>query len=327
MGDEVMTESYLWVKVSDKYRIAKDSVAIELVAEEGTDLPRFTAGAHIDIDLGLGVVRQYSLANDPGETHRYLLGVLKVPLGRGTSVALHDSLRRGDSIQISRPKNLFPLNEQAALTVLIGGGIGITPMLAFAHRLHSLGRPFELHFCARSRDYAPFEAELGALPFYSQLQLHLDDDPDSAMSLSGQLAATPENTHLYLCGPKGFMEVVLTTARNYLAEDQIHHESFDAVDAAPIMPTANNPFEVEIRSSGEILQVAADQTLVEVLQYNGLPVQRNCPRGFCGGCAVTVLEGEVEHRDSSLPDHLRNELGRMLSCVSRAKSARLVLDL
>ena len=141
-----MSECSLRVRVSDKYPIADQSVAIELVAEDGGELPAFTAGAYIDVGLGYGLVRQYSLANDPEETHRYLLGVLKVPNSQGVSAALHDIVSPGHSLQISAPKNLFPLRETDGLTLLVGGGIGITPMLSFAHRLHRLGRPFELHF-------------------------------------------------------------------------------------------------------------------------------------------------------------------------------------
>ncbi len=327
-----MTESQLRVRVSDKYPIAQDTVAIELMAEDDHLLPVFSAGAYIDVDLGFGPVRQYSLANDPAERHRYLLGILKQPGSNGTSAALNDIVQPTNSITISPPKNLFPLDEDAGFTVLVGGGIGITPMLAFGHRLHRLGRPFELHFCARSHEHAPFVDTLNQLPFYDQIQLHFDDHPDSKMQLARQLVSAPGNTHLYVCGPKGFMDAVLVTANQHLPANQVHQESFDA-EPDPVTPSQTSPavgnlsFEVTLTTTGETLKVPANRSLLEVLQQHGVPISRNCPRSFCCSCAVTVLEGEVDHRDVALPDQQRNELGQMLSCVSRAKSKRLVLDL
>jgi len=323
-----MSEGALRVRVSDKYSIADQTVAIELVAEDGGPLPAFTAGAYIDVDLGYGMVRQYSLANSPAEQHRYLLGVLKAPNSQGISAALHDVVLPGNGLQISTPKNLFPLDEAAGYSVLVGGGIGITPMLSFAHRLHSLGRPFELHFCARDPEHAPFYPQLADLPFYEQITLHFDNIPDSALELSQQQLSACDNTHLYVCGPKGFMTSVLEAASPFLADAQIHQESFDPLPAPP-PPTAhsNHAFEVELRSSGAIIRVEAQQSLVEALQQHGVAISRGCPRAFCGSCAVTVLEGAVDHRDSVLPDQARHELGKMLSCVSRAQGQRLVLDL
>lgn len=320
-----MTDTPFWVRVTDKYPIADDCVALALAAEDGGALPPFGAGAYLDVDLGFGCPRQYSLAGDPADRHRYLLGVQKAAPSRGTSAALHDVVMPGHSLKVSPPKNLFPLQEQAGHSVLVGGGIGITPMLAFGHRLRTLGASFELHFCARSRARAPFAAQLDALPFADRIRLHLDDRPGDALDLSARLADVPADTHLYVCGPGGFMDAVLQQAATRLPGAQLHQERFDAapVEAAP----ANAPFEVQIRSTGEVLQVGADQALVDVLQAHGLPVRRNCPRAFCGGCAVPVTEGEVDHRDRVLPDHLRHEAGLMLSCVSRAKGERLVLDL
>ncbi len=334
-----MIEAPLWVRVSEKYRIADDCVAIELVPLEGTTLPAFSAGAFIDVDPGLGIVRPYSLANDPAETHRYLLGVLKVPGSQGLSAILHDVIQPWNRLQISAPRNLFPLDETAGHTLLLGGGIGVTPMLAFAHRLLHLNQSFALHLCARSRSRAPFAEQLPQLPFASQVSLHLDDDPASHLDLAAILATAPADTHLYLCGPNGFMEAQAAIASQFLPATQIHREHFDAPAHTPAPAPAaaaatkaatavapNRPFTVEIRSTGQVLQVPAERSLVDILQAAGLPVRRNCPRGFCGGCAVSVLEGQVEHRDRTLPDALR-QAGRMLSCVSRARDEHLVLDL
>ncbi len=315
-----MNDFPIEVRVADKYPIAEDTVALELVAADGSELPPFTAGAHIDVQIGYGINRQYSLANDPAETHRYLLGVLKAPNSRGGSVMLHDLVMPGFHLKISPPRNLFPLNESATESILVGGGIGITPMLTFAHRLHALGKPFELHLHARSRDRAPFLAAIEASPFAAQLFLHLDDDPYGGIDYHQHLYR--RDADLYLCGPNGFMEAIGAAVKAAIAPERLHREVFETAEIS----TTNAPFEVQLQSSGEVLTVGADQTLVEVLQQHGAPVSRNCPRGFCGGCAVTVLEGEVEHRDNVLPDELR-QAGRMLSCVSRAKGGRLLLEL
>jgi len=319
-----MSNDYFYVRVSDKYPIADRTVAIELVAEDGGELPPFSAGAYIDVDLGFGLPRQYSLANDPTERRRYLLGVLRADDSRGTSVALNELVMPGHSLRISPPKNLFPLDETVTHTLLVGGGIGVTPMLAFGHRLHRLGRSFALHFCARSRRQAPFVEQLDQLPFRDRIQLHLDDDPNSRFDPATVADRSPADSQLYLCGPQGFMDQIAQQAGTLLPEARIYRESFSASE--PVSTPVNQPFEVALRSSGEVLQIPADRALVDVLQDYGLPVRRNCPRGFCGGCAVTVLEGAVEHRDQVLPDHARDALGQMLSCVSRGQG-RLLLDL
>ncbi|WP_210397506.1 PDR/VanB family oxidoreductase [Motiliproteus sediminis] len=316
-----MNDALIPVRVADKYPIATDTVALELVAADGGELPPFTAGAHIDVQIGYGISRQYSLANDPAETHRYLLGVLKAPNSRGGSAMLHDLVMPGFQLNISPPRNLFPLREDAPFSLLIGGGIGITPMLTFAYRLQQLGKPFELHLHARSRERAPFLELLTSAPFANKVYLHLDDDPEGGVDYRALLAGNAA-TEVYLCGPNGFMEAIGSALQGAIVPEQLHREVFDAAEPAAV----NQPFDVQLASSGDVLTVPADQTLVEALQLHGVPISRNCPRGFCGGCAVTVLEGEVDHRDNVLPQELR-DAGRMLSCVSRAKSGRLLLEL
>ncbi|SFX56407.1 PDR/VanB family oxidoreductase [Marinospirillum alkaliphilum] len=312
----------LLVRVTDKYPIATDTVAIELAAEDEL-LPPFTAGAHIDVHLGGGQVRQYSLANDPAESHRYLLGVLKAPNSRGVSRALHDQLQKGMLLRIGEPRNVFPLREDASHSLLIGGGIGITPMLTMAWRLLALGRSFELHLCSRSADRAPFASQILNSPLAPFFHLHLDDDPGlSPLNLAATCAAAPENTHLYVCGPAGFMDWVEQQAAEHLPTACIHREHFDT---APELLT-NPSFRVKLQLSGLELEVPPSMTLWDVLAQQGIHLPRNCPKGMCGACRVKVLEGEVDHRDQLLPQDDRDE-GWMLPCISRAEGGVLLLDL
>jgi vanillate monooxygenase ferredoxin subunit len=312
----------LLVRVTDKYPIATDTVAIELTAEDEL-LPAFTAGAHIDVHLGGGQVRQYSLANDPAESHRYLLGVLKAPNSRGVSRALHDQLQVGMLLRIGEPRNVFPLHEEAAHSLLIGGGIGITPMLTMAWRLLALGRSFELHLYSRSADRAPFASQILASPLAPYFHLHLDDDPAlPPLALAERCAAAPADSHLYVCGPAGFMDWVTRQAADDLPEACIHREHFDA---APELLT-NPPFRVKLQHSGLELEVPPSMTLWDVLAQQGIQLPRNCPKGMCGACRVRVIEGAVDHRDQLLPEDQRQE-GWMLPCISRAEGELLLLDL
>lgn len=308
-------------RVANKYTLAKDTVAIELIAEEGC-LPPFTAGAHIDIYLGNGQVRQYSLANDPSEQHRYLLGVLKTPDSRGVSRALHDQLQPNMLLRIGEPRNVFPLDESSPHTLLIGGGIGITPMLSMAWRLKTLGKSFELHLCSRSAEHAPFVQQLQESPLGEHFFLHLDDDPTSKFDPAARCAAVPIESHLYVCGPQGFMDWVLQEAAVRLPPAQLHYEHFDT----PAETFLNPPFDICINSSGQQLHVPSEQSIMEVLAINGIYLPKNCPRGMCGACKIRVIEGEVDHRDHLLLPELKAE-GWMLPCVSRAAGEKLLLDL
>jgi vanillate O-demethylase ferredoxin subunit len=311
------------LRVSDKQQIAIDIVSIELVSNSGGDLPAFTAGAFIELDLGGGNVRQYSLANDPVETHRYVLGVLRDPNSRGVSIALHDRLPVGATLRVRGPFNVFPLDETADYSLLIAGGIGITPILTFAYRLKRLANKFDIHLCTRSADRAAFMTELES-HFAEQHHLHVDDgDPRQAFNLAEILKDCPANTHLYVCGPTGFMNSVIEVASTRLNDAQIHREYFDA----PVETRQDTAFEIEIKSSGAVYQVPAERNIIEVLHENGIMIPRNCPKGFCGACSVTVESGEVDHRDQVLSDEMRYDMKRMLTCVSRAVSGRLVLDL
>ncbi|URI08247.1 PDR/VanB family oxidoreductase [Aquincola tertiaricarbonis] len=319
-----MNTQALQVVVRRRMEQGGNIVLLDLADAAGAALPAFQAGAHVDVHLPTGLVRQYSLCSDPADVRRYRLGVLRDPSSRGGSIAVHEHLTEGASVTISAPRNHFPLAAEAAYSVLVGGGIGITPMIAMAYELSAAGRPFELHYCARSAGACAFLDELAAAPFADRVHVHFDDAGDAQrLNLPASLSAAPAGTHVYVCGPTGFMDWVIgTAAAQGLAQSQIHREYFSAdVD------TSGQGFEVVAAASGRSVQVREGQTILQALSTIGIEVPVSCEEGVCGTCVCTVLEGQCDHRDVYLTDEERAANDQILVCCSRAKSARLVLDL
>ena len=321
-----MSHPLLAVKVAAKRLEATDIYSYELVDPQGAELPPFSAGAHIDIEVRSNLNRQYSLCNASHERHRYVIAVLRDPATRGGSLAMHERLHEGDLVEISEPRNHFHLVESAHKTLLFAGGIGITPLLCMAERLAQLGSDFEMHYCVRSRDRAAFIERIQQAAFASKVHLHFDDGaPEQKLNLDQVLAKPDEATHLYVCGPGGFMEWVLSTARQkHWPEPQIHREYFAAVAQVASRP---GEFEVQLASSGKVYSVPPDKSIVAVLMEAGMDIPVSCEQGVCGTCLTAVLEGEPEHLDSFLTDSERASNKQILVCCSRSKSRRLVLDL
>lgn len=313
------------VRIARKAREALDICSFELVDPDGSSLPRFAAGSHVDVHLPGGLVRQYSLCNDPDETHRYLIAVLRDPASRGGSAAMHD-LVEGQIIRISDPKNHFELAADARRSLLLAGGIGVTPILCMAERLANVGADFEMHYCTRSRERTAFVDRIAAGPLMSRAHLHHDDGaPDQKLDAAKLLAVPEAGTHLYVCGPTGFMDWVLGTARAAgWPEDRLHREYFAA---APIDTSRDGSFEVQIASTGTVIRIAADQSVVAALAAQGVEVQTSCEQGVCGTCLTRVLDGVPDHRDMYLTPDEQARGDRFTPCCSRAKTARLVLDL
>ncbi len=305
---------------------AQDICSFELARIDGAPLPAFTAGAHIDVHLPGGLIRQYSLCNPPWENQSYLIGVLKDPASRGGSKAMHEQMQVGQTLLISEPRNLFPLSEDAQRSLLFAGGIGITPILGMAERLHRLGADFQLHYCARSIERAAFVERLQAAPFAERVQLHFDDGPAAQHLDATALLANPDpGTHLYVCGPGGFMAHVLDTAKAQgWADERAHREYFAA---APIDHANDGSFAVQINSSGQIIQIPANQSVAEALEAFGILIPLSCEQGICGTCLTGVLAGEPEHRDLFLTEAEQALNDQFTPCCSRAKSPLLVLDL
>ncbi len=316
--------STLNLRVQAIRRQAEGIHAFELVRPDGAELPEVQAGAHVDVHLPGARVRSYSLAGDPADRRRWTLGVLREKAGRGGSAALHDQVKVSDVLAVGEPRNAFALTPEAHHSVLLGGGIGITPLKAMAHTLQARGESFELHYCARTPDHAAFLDELQDLVPPGRLHLHFDQgDPARGLDIAGLLRVPAEGTHLYYCGPAGFMQACADASAHWPA-DTVHCEHFKA----PASTAADLPagaFEVRLSRQGISVPVAPSQSIVQALEAAGHNVPTSCLSGLCGACKVGYLEGEVEHNDYILGD---DEKAHCLTlCVSRARSPVLVLDL
>jgi len=313
------------VRVARRTPLAQDICGFEFVDADGAALPTFSAGAHIDVHLPGGLVRQYSLCNDTRETHRYEIAVLLDPASRGGSRALH-GVREGDVIRIGDPRNHFPLDPAARHHRLFAGGIGITPLLCMAAHLAGVGASFDLHYCTRSPQRTAFADRIRTSPFADRAQFHFDDGPaQQRLDLGVALARPTAGTHLYVCGPAGFMEAVLAAARAAGWPEAVLHREYFA--GAPAAEGGDAPFEVQLASSGRVVQVAAGQTVVAALEGAGVSVPVSCEQGVCGTCLTRVISGTPDHRDVYLTEDEHERGDQFTPCCSRAKSKRLVLDL
>lgn len=299
---------------------AEDINAYLLEPLPGATLPPFTAGAHVDARLTDGLSRSYSLLNDPAERDRYEIAVHHAPEGRGGSRHVHERWRAGDVLEVSEPRNNFPLFEDAPRTVLIAGGIGVTPMLSMVARLEALGRPWALHYVARTRARAAF---LDRLARYPGVHLAFDGEPGGApLDLDGIVAAAPPEAHLYCCGPAGMLArfEALTATR---PAGHAHVEYFTATEA----PATAGGYQVELRRSGKRVPVAPGQRMLEALLAAGANISYSCSEGVCGTCETAVLEGTPDHRDEFLTDAEKAANRSVMPCCSGSKSPVLVLDL
>lgn len=324
-NDPVAKKNIL-VRVARKQFVAQDIASFDLVDDAGGSLPPFAAGAHIDVYLPNGMVRQYSLCNAPGETHRYVLAVLRDPSSRGGSAAFHDQVHEGDRLTVSQPRNHFPLVASARKSLLFAGGIGITPLLAMAEFLASLGAEFELHYCSRSAARMAFTDRLRRVFYADRIRFHHDDGlPEQKLNLLKELAIPSPDTHLYVCGPQGFIEAVKNSAQMQgWSTDNVHYEYFGA---AAVAGTADKAFSLQLNSTGKRVPVAPGQTAIVALAAAGVSVPTSCEQGVCGTCLVRVLEGEPDHRDHYLTPAEQAENRQFLPCVSRAKCEVLKVDL
>lgn len=317
----------LEVRVTRRTEEAQDICGLELAAVDGKPLPAFSAGSHIDVYLPGDIVRQYSLCNDPAETHRYQIAVLRDPASRGGSAAVHDALLEGRTLAISAPRNHFALAHAAPSHLLLAGGIGVTPILCMAERLAATQAAFEMHYTSRSAERMAFADRIRNSAFAARVHLHFDDGAaEQRLDIAAVLAAARPGAHLYVCGPKGFMDAVLAGARALgWAEERLHWEFFAGADAGP--RGDDGSFEVRIASSGRVIPVAPDQTVVQALSDAGVEIMISCEQGVCGTCLTRVLEGEIDHRDAYLTPEEQAANDQFTPCCSRARSACLVLDL
>jgi len=317
----------LKLKVARIESLTDDIKMFELVSPDGEMLPPFEAGAHVDVITGGGHRRSYSLANDPAERHRYVLGVLREKAGRGGSAWMHENLKVGDTLNVMPPSNAFPLAESAGEHILIGGGIGITPMKAMVHRLKAIGEKYTLYYCTRSPEATAFMAELKDLCGDNVKFTHDGGDPSKGLNLKALLAEHRPGSHVYICGPTGFLNAARAAAAHW-PEGCVHFELFAPAAPAATKRDTDESFEVLLSRHGKTITVPADKTILETVRAAGVEVDSSCEEGVCSTCKVRLLAGAADHRDEVLSAEEKEKNSAIMVCVSRAKPGeKLILDL
>lgn len=317
------TDKTIEVRVRSITYEADDVISLDLRPIATAALPAFTAGSHIELQLRNGLSRNYSLANPQHERHRYCVGVLKEPVGRGGSRFIHEMVRAGDILRISPPRNNFPLVEAAEGSVFIAGGIGITPIWCMVQRLVELGRKWKLFYAVRSRRRAAFLDEILALDDARNVHLHCDDERDGAFINVGAIVQdVVPGTHVYCCGPLPLL-AAFERATAGLPADTVHVEYFAAKEPVAV----SGGFDVVLARSGRSVFVPAHSTILDALLAAGIAVGHSCLEGVCGTCETKVLEGIPDHRDMVLSAQERASNRTMMICCSGSRTERLVLDL
>jgi phthalate 4,5-dioxygenase reductase component len=310
------------LRLARRAQIAKDIFELEFRRADAADLPAFTAGAHIQIQVPNELVRKYSLCNDPAERQRYVIAVKHETGGRGGSRSLIEDAKIGDDLLVSEPVNNFGLSKRTQAFVLIAGGIGITPIMSMIRQLKSEPeRQFKLYYCTRTPEVTAFRHELSAPALSNKVKIHHDDgDPNKSLDLWPILEERKNLAHLYCCGPRALMEAVRDMSGHW-PPSAVHFEAFGDAETHK---TDDRPFTIKLARSGEIIDVPAGQTILEAMRTRGFDAPSSCESGTCGTCRTRLLSGEADHRDLVLTDSERGN--QIMICVSRARSAQLVID-
>lgn len=319
------SESTITVRIHVITYAAEGIHTFELRPIDAPELPPFTAGAHLEVNLPNGLARQYSLVNSQDERHRYVIGVNRDRASRGGSIYMHDELKVGSLLQIRPPRTNFPLAEEAARSIFVAGGIGITPMWCMIQRLSAMGRPWQLHYAARKRDHAAFLQEIRALAAPGQLIEHFDEEAGGKMlDLEAIVSSAPPDAHLYCCGPGGLLKAfeAATSARS---SSTVHLEYFSLAAMGSALPS--DTFTVTLKRSGKTFEIPAEQSILDTLLQAGVPCMHSCKEGVCGTCETLVLDGQPDHRDAVLSSEERGANRTMMICVSRCHGDSLTLDL
>ncbi len=324
IGESTRANSARPMRIERLRQLAPDIVELTLAAADGRPLPRWQPGAHIDIECGdTGLSRQYSLCGDAADSTHWRVAVLRDPASRGGSAWIHQRAASGDIVRVRGPRNHFRFDEAAPRAILIAGGIGITPLMTMASRAQALGIDYELHYSGRSRAAMAYADALQA-QHGQRLRLYVSDEGKRADI--GTLLAMPDSgAVIYACGPQRLLQAVGQACAGWPA-GALRIEHFHAA-AGKLDPSNEHAFEVELRDSGLVLQVAPDQTLLEALRRANIDVQSDCGEGLCGSCEVAVIDGAVDHRDLVLSRAERHDNRRMMACCSRAAGQRLTLAL
>ncbi|RDK03634.1 oxidoreductase [Paraburkholderia lacunae] len=313
------------VVVAKIARVAEGTLGIELRRPDGRNLPAFEPGAHVDVHLCGGLVRQYSLCNDPIDPTRYCLGISRSPTSRGGSAYIHESLRTGDTLRTSEPRSLFGLSAEATCHRFIAGGIGITPILSMIRWCHRHELPWQLSYCVRSRAHAGYLDELLALG--GDIRLYVDDEVALPHDISGMLADMKPAEHVYCCGPGGLMDAVAVCTRDLgIGANRVHFERFGA-SGDDRGHSGQMPFAVTLARNGARYMVKPDESILDCLERHGLTPPFSCREGLCRSCEVGIVSGEADHRDYVLSAEEQREGKSLMICVSRATTQELVIDL
>jgi vanillate O-demethylase ferredoxin subunit len=318
-----LSASPFQVQVADVRAEALDVMTIELRAAGAGQLPPFEPGAHLDLHLPNGLIRQYSLTNDWRERDRYVIGVARVADSRGGSSFVHSSIRAGMPLTIGGPLNNFALDPDAGRFLFIAGGIGVTPIMAMIRWCVAKSKPWRLIYAARSRQRAAFYEELCALARDSA-QFHFDDESGQVLDVAAAIAGLQDGERIYCCGPTPLMDAVKTLTA-HLPADAVRFEYFSVPQSDE--PRESNAFKVRLERSGVELEVPEHKSILEVMEEHGIEHPFSCREGLCGTCLTDVLAGEPDHRDYVLSDEERASGKTMTICCSRSKSPQLVLDL
>ena len=309
------------LRVTRNDRIADGIHLLEFRDPGGHALPPFTAGAHIAIHLPNGLIRKYSLCNDPAGHDCYQVAVKREANGRGGSIALIDTVKPGDELMVAKPVNDFGLPQRATDFLFIAGGIGVTPMMAMIHELKANGKRFRLFYFNRTPEMTAFREALSAPDLKDSVVIHYDGgDPARAFDLKPVLKERQNREHLYCCGPRPLMEAVRAMTDHW-SSAAVHFEAFSEAETHK---AGDRPFKVTLARSGRVLDVPVTKTILEVLREAGLEVPSSCETGTCGTCRTKYLAGEADHRDLVLAEHEKADT--IMICVSRAKTDEMTID-
>jgi len=324
------TANTLTVTVKNKISVDFQTCSLILAATDNTPLPAWQAGAHIDIHLPNNIIRQYSLCSTLNAPY-YEVGILKDSESRGGSAYIHDQLNIGDELTISQPKNLFQLQEGAKQSLLLSAGIGITPLLSMAEVLKAQKQPFKFIHTVKSPENSAYLSRLTSDTLKEHCDIHFSNIDGKGQKTAGRIdfdhvfKNTDKETHIYLCGPNGFINEVIDRAQKHgFPLEQLHKENFSGADISNVN---NQPFEIEISSTKEVYKVSAEDSILKVLKANDIYVPVACEEGVCGSCITGLLDGAAEHRDVFLTEDEKNSMANIAVCCSRGKGERLVLDL
>jgi ferredoxin-NADP reductase len=314
-------ETTIALRVESTTQVSAGVTELVLVAADGSELPSWAAGSHIDVEIRPGLVRQYSLCGDPGDRGRWRIAVLREPESRGGSIVLCERVHAGDVLTATGPRNHFPLHESPRY-LFIAGGIGITPIIPMIKAAHEAGADWRLVYGGRSEASMAYRDEVGSID--PARVLEWPQDLRGLIELDQLLAEPQPDTLIYCCGPEPLIAAVEAKSAHW------PHKTLQVERFAPRPLTdvpANTSFEIELVNSDEVLVVPPDRSILEVVDEAGIFVLSNCEEGTCGTCQTAVLEGVPDHRDSVLDEDERAANDTMMICVSRALSSRLVLDL